>query len=78
MEVISSTDGPLTVQGGRTGITAGAVPDGGHILNLSRMSSILGMTETGNPEAPYSITVQPGITLALIREAIAQRSFDCD
>jgi D-lactate dehydrogenase (cytochrome) len=77
-EVISSTDGPLTVQGGRTGITAGAVPDGGHILNLSRMSSILGMTETGNPEAPYSITVQPGITLALIREAVAQRSFDCD
>ena len=28
---------PVTIQGGKTGIVGGAVPHGGHILNLSRM-----------------------------------------
>lgn len=27
---------PVTVQGARTGLAAGAVPAGGHIMNLSR------------------------------------------
>ena len=30
----------VTTQGARTGIVAGAVPQGGHVLNLSRMNSI--------------------------------------
>ena len=34
---------PVTIQGARTGITAGAVPEGGHILNLSRMNAITGL-----------------------------------
>ena len=32
----------VTIQGARTGIAAGAVPNGGHILNLSRMNRMLG------------------------------------
>lgn len=32
---------PVTVQGARTGLAAGAVPHGGHILNTSRMNRYL-------------------------------------
>ena len=32
---------PVTVQGARTGLAAGAVPQGGHVLNLSRMDAVL-------------------------------------
>ncbi|MEG0963573.1 MAG: FAD-binding protein, partial [Lachnospiraceae bacterium] len=28
----------ITIQGGKTGIVGGAVPRGGHIINLSRMN----------------------------------------
>jgi D-lactate dehydrogenase (cytochrome) len=48
--------GRLTTQGARTGITAGAVPNGGHILNLSRMNRI-GEVDGG------TMTVQPGALL---------------
>ena len=40
---------PVTVQGGRTGITGGAVPHGGHVLNLGRMDRILELRAAGNP-----------------------------
>lgn len=33
----------VTIQGARTGITAGAVPQEGHILNLKKMSKITGL-----------------------------------
>ena len=56
----------VTIQGARTGITAGAVPDGGHILNLSRMNHIL-----GPGREPNTLRVQPGALLAEIREHIA-------
>ena len=59
---------PVTVQGGRTGITAGCVPYGGLILNLSRMNAI------GEIEGDR-ITVQPGATLDQIRTAIAGSGF---
>ncbi|MGD9873423.1 MAG: FAD-binding oxidoreductase [Kiritimatiellia bacterium] len=48
----------ITTQGARTGLTGGAVPDGGHILNLSRMKDISGRE---------SLIVQPGATLDEIR-----------
>ena len=51
---------PITVQGARTGIAAGAVPEGGLILNLSRMNEI-GEVQGGR------ITVQPGALLSEIR-----------
>jgi len=58
---------PLTVQGSRTGIAAGAVPDGGLIINLSRMDAILGSgTDTGTA-APPTIRVQPGVSLVALR-----------
>lgn len=48
----------ITTQGARTGLTGGAVPSGGHILNLGRMKTIT--NENG-------LTVQPGATLDEIR-----------
>ncbi|MEI7435356.1 MAG: FAD-binding oxidoreductase [bacterium] len=62
----------VTVQGARTGITGGAVPDGGLILNLSRMQGILDV-QLGASAGEYRLTVQPGLPLKALREALARR-----
>ena len=54
---------PVTVQGARTGVTGGAVPEGGLILNLSKMDRIF-------PLEGGTLRVQPGATLAAIRAAV--------
>ena len=56
------TGSRMTIQGARTGIAAGAVPEGGLILNLSQMNEI-GEVQ-GN-----RVTVQPGALLSDIRDA---------
>jgi D-lactate dehydrogenase (cytochrome) len=70
-----SADEPVTVQGARTGLAAGAVPRGGHVLNLSRMGRILGLRREERPGG-FLVTVQPGLPLAGLREALQTRSFD--
>ena len=62
---------PVTIQGARTGIAAGAVPGGGHILNLSRMKII---SDIKSDEFGKFIQVQPGATLAELRVKIAEES----
>jgi D-lactate dehydrogenase (cytochrome) len=62
----------VTVQGGRTGIAAGAVPDGGHVLNLSRMSRI-GELRQDAQSGQFRITVQPGVLLTDLHMALAGR-----
>jgi len=62
----------VTIQGARTGIVAGAVPQGGHILNLSRMNHI-GDIRTDDKSGERRLTVQPGASLSDIREAIAKK-----
>ena len=54
---------PVTIQGARTGIAAGAVPDGGLILNVSRMNAI------GEVDGDR-ITVQPGALLSEVRKKV--------
>lgn len=54
---------PVTTQGARTGVTGGAVPEGGLILNLAHMDQILS-AENGE------LRVQPGATLDAIRAAV--------
>lgn len=49
---------PVTVQGARTGLAAGAVPQGGHVLNLSRMDAVLGLRR--GEDGTYRLRVQPG------------------
>jgi D-lactate dehydrogenase (cytochrome) len=66
---------PITVQGGRTGIAAGAVPGGGCIINLSRMDRILGLRYDAYTGECFC-TVQPGVTLKKLAEAIDSRDFE--
>lgn len=63
VKAVHARGGTITVQGARTGIVAGAVPQGGHILNLSRMNRI-------GEVIGDRITVEPGAILDNIREAI--------
>lgn len=67
----------VTTQGARTGITAGATPDGGHILNLSRMKRVLGLSRCSDRDA-FLLTVEPGITLGEVNRMAAERAFETD
>jgi len=65
----------VTIQGARTGITAGAVPQGGHILNLTGMNKILGLRYDSERDIFY-VTVQPGVLLSDLRKTITNKDFD--
>ena len=67
---------PITVQGSRTGVTGGAVPVGGHIMSLSKMTRVTGLELDQN--GSFSIRVQPGISLAELQEQLDSRRFDCE
>ncbi len=58
---------PITVQGARTGISGGAVPDGGVIISLARMTKILSPVQLHSNGRP-TITVQSGVLLSELRE----------
>ena len=60
---------PVTVQGSRTGLTGGAVPEGGVILTLTHMGRILG-TRTGSG-GERLLSVQPGLRLEELRSVLA-------
>ncbi|MDH7602671.1 MAG: FAD-binding oxidoreductase [Armatimonadota bacterium] len=62
----------ITVQGARTGIVAGAVPQGGLILNLSRMK---GLSEIAPAEDRAQITARPGTLLTELREKIEKQGW---
>ena len=55
---------PVTVQGARTGLAGGAVPQGGHTINLNRMMKITGLRREGEA---FFLICQPGV---LMREHI--------
>ena len=74
---VLKTGQPVTTQGARTGITGGAVPDGGHILNLIRMDRVTGLRVAPN-ERDFLITVQPGLALSELRRLIRTGEFDTD
>lgn len=63
---------PVTVQGSRTGLAAGAVPAGGHVMNLSRANGYLGLRR-GNDGAFY-LRVQPGVVLSELRKHLEKKS----
>lgn len=68
---------PITIQGGRTGLAAGAVPQGGHVLNLSKMNRCLAMRteQTAGPESQrFFITVQPGVVLSQLRKDLEDKN----
>jgi D-lactate dehydrogenase (cytochrome) len=65
----------ITVQGARTGIAAGAVPIGGHILNLGKMNSITGLMYNSESD-DFILCVQPGVLLADVNKAVLKKDFD--
>ena len=66
--------GRITLQGARTGIAAGAVPNGGLVLSLTRMDRILGLS----PDAAGNlrVRVQPGVTLNALRAFLDGAAID--
>ncbi len=54
----------VTTQGGRTGLAAGCVPEGGLVLNLSRMDRI---GEAFRENGAVFLRVQPGVLLTNLR-----------
>ena len=67
---------PVTVQGGRTGLAAGAVPHGGHVMNLSRMNRFLGVRQ--GSDGRFYLRVQPGVVLSELRKHLAAKSIPAD
>ena len=65
---------PITVQGARTGLAAGAVPHGGHILNLSRMDQVKAFRTAA--DGHFHITLEAGVILSQLRKQIDQKKFD--
>lgn len=68
-----AADQLITIQCGRTGLAAGAVPYGGLILNITKMNKILGMRMQGDS---YFVRMQPGVILSQLRKQIETRKFD--
>ena len=80
-------DVPVTLQGGRTGVTAGAVPNGGLVLNMSKMARILELPEAAPASSdsdlngdvrhgssrPLRAVVQPGLLLCRLQEELTKR-----
>ena len=62
---------PVTVQGARTGLAAGAVPAGGHVMNLSRQTRYLGLRQDG--QGRFLLRLQPGVVLMELRKHLAAR-----
>lgn len=58
---------PITIQGSRTGIVGCAVPDFGHLLNLSNMNKI---KETVITKEGTFLKVEPGVTLLELKKAM--------
>lgn len=62
---------PVTVQGARTGLAAGAVPHGGHILNTSRMNRYLGLRR--DEQGRFLLRVEPGVVLSELRKQLSKK-----
>jgi D-lactate dehydrogenase (cytochrome) len=63
---------PVTVQGARTGLAGAASPDGGLVLNLSRMDRV---TACGFDGTRFTLTAQAGVALCELRKMISARRF---
>ncbi len=66
---------PVTIQGGRTGLTGAAVPLGGIVLNLERMTQLSYM-DFDESEGLYSIAAQCGLTLEDLVEAVQSKKLE--
>ncbi|MFX1367512.1 MAG: FAD-binding oxidoreductase [Promethearchaeota archaeon] len=65
----------VTIQGGRTGLTGGAVPLGGIILNLEKMTKLLYMNHSDQDDQ-FSIAAQAGVLLEDLVSGVNSKSLD--
>ena len=66
---------PVTIQGGRTGLTGAAVPLGGIAMNLEKMTQIR-LMDYSEDENLYSIAADAGVTLEDLVRAVSTKSLD--
>ena len=66
---------PITIQGGRTGLTGAAVPMGGLTMNLEKMNRLLYMRYS-EEEDSYSIAAEGGVLLEDLVKAIQSKGLD--
>ncbi len=64
---------PITISAARTGITAGAVPNGGMLLSLERLNRILGLRR--GPGDTFLVRCQAGVSLADVQNAVRGGQF---
>jgi len=67
----------VTVSGGRTGITGGAVPGGGWLMSTEKMNLALGLRFDAKNNA-FFLRCSPGITLESLNKMIAEKRFDSE
>ena len=65
----------VTVSAGRTGLTGGAVPQGGILLSLEYMDRLLGMGYDEEKNKWY-IRAEPGVTLETLNSAVHKHQLD--
>ena len=75
LEAASSQRLPVAIQGARTGLAGGAVPQGGQIINLSKMNRIVGLRHNALEDS-FSLIVEPGVLLTEVRKILASKVFD--
>lgn len=75
LEKLAESSETVTLQGARTGLTGGAVPMEGHVINLSRMARISGLRFDGEKDC-FFLRVEPGVLLSEINRAVSKLEFD--
>jgi D-lactate dehydrogenase (cytochrome) len=65
----------VTFSGGRTGITGGAVPEGGWLVSDEKMNAVLGIRHDAARRA-FFVRCQPGITLDALNKMLAEKHFE--
>lgn len=69
IQTLRAADISITIQGGQTGIAGGAVAQGGHILNLSRMNHILDIH--WDEDGTALLRAEAGLTMMELKQAAA-------
>ncbi len=70
-----TSDMPVTVSAGRTGIVGGAVPQGGIVLSLESMNSFLGAEWDENQKC-WCIYAEPGLTITDLNDILDKKNFE--
>jgi len=70
-----TSDIPVTVSAGRTGIVGGAVPQGGMVLILESMNSFLGADWDENQKC-WCIYTEPGLKITDLKDILDKKNFE--